>query len=413
MLDATKVAHTPAFVLEYDAFLRNLTLIRGLQEELPCTFLFALKGFGMHRVFKEIATCAQGATASSLNEARLASEFFASVHAYAPVYQPEEFDAIAKLSSHITFNSVDQYARYKDRLQTSLAGLRVNPKYEVVETALYDPCSLGSRLGINPKNLEKLPQGITGLHIHNLCESGAKEMKGTLESVETLYGRFFPQITWLNLGGGHLVTRVGYDLKLFKETVLAFNKKYPHIELIFEPGAAYVWETGVLVSEILDIVEGDGIQTLILDTSFTAHMPDCLEMPYTPRVRGARIVGDEREEVGLEEEKQDDTQKTKEEEKEQENDTKEQKKEESASRTGHRFRLGGSSCLAGDWVGTYLFPTLPKIGDRLVFEDMMHYTMVKTTMFNGIAHPDIGIFRDGAYEVVKQFSYEDYKGRLS
>ncbi|MBI9093439.1 MAG: carboxynorspermidine decarboxylase [Sphaerochaeta sp.] len=378
MLDATIVTHTPAFVLEYEAFQRNLELIRELQQELPCTFLFALKGFGMHRVFAEIATCAQGATASSLNEARLASEFFPSVHAYAPVYQKDEFDAIAKLSSHITFNSVDQYTRYKDRLGSSLAGLRVNPKYEVVETALYDPCSPGSRLGVNPTNLEELPAGITGLHVHNLCESGAREMKGTLAAVENLYGHFFSRLKWLNLGGGHLVTQKGYDLKLFKDTVLSFNRKYPHIELIFEPGAAYVWETGVLVSEILDIVVSDGITTLMLDTSFTAHMPDCLEMPYTPKVRGASIVTDQ-----------------------------------SKANTGPRIRLGGASCLAGDWVGDYQFPSIPKIGDRLVFSDMMHYTMVKTTMFNGIAHPDIGIIRDGSYEVIKHFSYEDYTNRLS
>ncbi len=378
MLDASNVSHTPAFVLEYDAFQRNLALIRELQQELPCTFLFALKGFGMHRVFPEIAASAQGATASSLNEARLASEFFSSVHAYAPVYQREEFDAIAKISSHITFNSVDQYIRYKDRLGSSLAGLRVNPKYEVVETALYDPCSLGSRLGVNPKNLEELPSGITGLHVHNLCESGAEEMKGTLAAIENHYGHFFSKLRWLNLGGGHLVTREGYDLNLFKDTVLSFNKKYPHIELIFEPGAAYVWETGVLVSEILDIVTSDCITTLMLDTSFTAHMPDCLEMPYTPKVRGASIVTTQ-----------------------------------SKSDTSHLIRLGGASCLAGDWVGTYLFSSMPKIGDRLVFSDMMHYTMVKTTMFNGIAHPDIGIIRDSNYEVVKHFSYEDYKNRLS
>jgi carboxynorspermidine decarboxylase len=378
MLDANIVTHTPAFVLEYDAFQRNLELIRELQQELPCTFLFALKGFGMHRVFPEIATCAQGATASSLYEAHLASKFFPTVHAYAPVYQKDEFDAIAKLSSHITFNSVDQYTRYKDRLGSSLAGLRVNPKYEVVETKLYDPCSPGSRLGVNPANLEELPLGITGLHVHNLCESGAAEMKGTLDAVEKQYGRFFSSLTWLNLGGGHLVTREGYDLKLFKDTVLSFNRRYPHIELIFEPGAAYVWDTGVLVSEILDIVTSDGITTLMLDTSFTAHMPDCLEMPYTPKVWGATIVP-----------------------------------EQSGREVGYRVRLGGDSCLAGDWVGTYLFPTLPKIGDRLIFADMMHYTMVKTTMFNGIALPDIGIARDGRYEVVKHFNYEDYTNRLS
>lgn len=380
MLDARIVSHTPAFVLEYEALEKNLALIRDLQKEVPCTFLFALKGFGMHRVFGEIAQAAQGATASSLNEARLASEHFCSVHAYAPVYQKDEFDAIAKLSTHITFNSVAQYTRYRDRTNACLVGLRVNPKYEAVKTALYDPCSPGSRLGINPANLGELPSGITGLHVHNLCESGAKEMKETLQAVEGLYGRFFSSLTWLNLGGGHLVTKKGYDLNLFKQTVLSFKHKYPHIELIFEPGAAYVWETGVLVSEVLDIVSSDGITTLMLDASFTAHMPDCLEMPYTPRVRGARIAGGE---------------------------------EETSADSGHRLRLGGSSCLAGDWVGPYLFPAVPKVGDRLVFSDMMHYTMVKTTMFNGIAHPDIGIVREGNYEVVRQFSYDDYKGRLS
>jgi len=378
MLDTSKIAHTPAFVLEYDAFQRNLTVIRELQQKLPCTFLFALKGFGMHRVFGELATSAQGATASSLNEARLASKYFSTVHAYAPVYHPKEFDAIAKLASHITFNSLDQYQRYKDMLGSSLAGLRVNPHYEVVETALYDPCSPGSRLGINAEHLKVLPPGISGLHVHNLCESGAKEMQGTLAAVEKLYGKFFPSLSWLNLGGGHLVTREGYDLQLFGETVLDFTRRYPHIRLIFEPGAAYVWEAGVLVSEVLDIVTSDGLTTVMLDTSFTAHMPDCLEMPYTPKVRGAEIAG-----------------------------------EPSDDEQGYRLRLGGCSCLAGDWVGPYLFPSMPKVGDRLVFSDMMHYTMVKTTMFNGVAHPDIGIFGDGTYEVVKQFSFEDYASRLS
>lgn len=373
MLDSTRITHTPAFVLEYDAFEKNLALIGGLQQSLGSTFLFALKGFGMHRVFGEISACAKGATASSLNEARLASEYFSHVHAYAPVYQPDEFDAISQLSSHITFNSLGQYELYKNRLGRAKAGLRVNPKLDVVATELYDPCAPGSRLGIQPDALTMLPEGITGLHVHNLCESGAKEMQATLANVEKLYGRFFGNITWLNLGGGHLVTRKGYDLALFSATVQSFRQKYPHIELMFEPGAAYVWQTGVLVSEVLDIVTSDGIDTLMMDTSFTAHMPDCLEMPYTPSVRGAVVCKDG--ESGV--------------------------------------RLGGSSCLAGDWVGEYRFATMPKIGDRLVFEDMMHYTMVKTTMFNGLAHPDIGIWRDGCYEVVKQFSYEDYKNRLS
>jgi carboxynorspermidine decarboxylase len=378
MLELDKVLHTPAFVLEYDAFVRNLAVIEKLQEELPCTFLLALKGFGMHAVFSELAACAKGATASSLNEALLASEYFKEVHAYAPVYQISEFPSFVKLASHITFNSLSEYHRHENQLGGALAGLRINPEYSLVETELYNPCAFGSRLGIPSSLLQTLPAGISGLHAHNLCESGADAMAATLQQIEKLYGHLFPSISWLNLGGGHLVTKKGYDLSLFRKTVLDFHKKYPHIKLFFEPGAAYVWETGVLVSEVLDIVSNNGIKTAMLDTSFAAHMPDCLEMPYTPRLRGASLY--EGGEI---------------------------------PKGKQRIRLGGSSCLAGDWVGEYLLPDNLKVGDRLVFEDMMHYTMVKTTMFNGLSLPDIAIYRNETYEVVKHFSYSDYRNRLS
>ncbi|WP_320127876.1 carboxynorspermidine decarboxylase [uncultured Sphaerochaeta sp.] len=378
MLDVGKVLHTPAFVLEYEAFAHNLEVIAKLQEELPCTFLLALKGFGMHAVFPELAHCAKGATASSLNEALLASEYFKEVHAYAPVYQSGEFSSFVKLASHVTFNSLEEYHRYENQLGGALAGLRINPEYSLVETELYNPCSPGSRLGIPSSLLQTLPEGISGLHAHNLCESGADAMSETLKQIEKLYGHLFSKLSWLNLGGGHLVTRKGYDLSLFRKTVLDFHHTYPHIKLFFEPGAAYVWETGVLVSTVLDMVTNNGITTAMLDTSFAAHMPDCLEMPYTPRLRGASIYSGGEIPAGKQ-----------------------------------RLRLGGASCLAGDWVGEYLLPDTLKVGDRLVFEDMMHYTMVKTTMFNGLNLPDIAIYRNEKYEVIKHFSYSDYRNRLS
>jgi carboxynorspermidine decarboxylase len=373
------VERTPAFVLEYDRFKQNLALIDSLQQRIPARFLLALKGFAMYEVFEEIAKVASGATASSLNEARLAGEYFGEVHAYCPAYNPREFPFIAAIAKHITFNSIAQYERHKTGLGRAKAGLRINPEYSTVETALYNPCIPGSRLGIPASQLQSLPKGISGLHSHNLCESGAEELQGTLGQIERLYGHLLEDIAWLNLGGGHLVTRNGYNQDLLVKTLTDFHERHPHLELILEPGAAFVWETGVLVSEVLDIVENEGVISIMLDTSFAAHMPDCLEMPYTPRVRGMRI----------------------------------RQANEKPANDEQIIQFGGSSCLAGDWVGQYICKNLPQVGDRIVFEDMMHYTMVKTTMFNGIALPDIAIFEDGAYRVVKRFSYENYKYRLS
>ena len=378
MLNTARVKHTPAFVLEYEAFMQNLTVIKRLQQDLPCTFLLALKGFAMHAVFPELAQCAKGVTASSLNEALLGNEFFSEIHAYAPVYQKNEFVQLVKLSSHITFNSLAEYTGHRSQIGSVLAGLRINPEYASVENDLYNPCIPGSRLGISSYELKTLPEGITGLHAHNLCESSAEDMALTLKQIERLYGHLFADITWLNLGGGHLVTQKGYDLELFKNTVLDFHQQYPHIQLFFEPGAAYVWETGVLVSEVLDIVNNAGIITVMLDTSFAAHMPDCLEMPYNPRIREVVLYTGQPIPPNM-----------------------------------MRIRFGGSSCLAGDWVGEYLYPDTLQVGDKIVFEDMMHYTMVKTTTFNGLALPDIGIWKDDSYTIVRHFSYQDYRNRLS
>lgn len=379
MIDSSLVERTPAFVLDHGRLKENLALIGGLQERIPARFLLALKGFAMYEVFDMIANVASGASASSLNEARLAAEHFSEVHAYCPAYNPREFPFIAAIAKHITFNSITQYERYKGALGRARAGLRINPEYSTVETDLYNPCITGSRLGIPAPQLQALPEGISGLHSHNLCENGALELEATLQQIERLYGHLLKDIEWLNLGGGHLVTRKGYDHGLLERTLDDFHGRYPHIELILEPGAAFVWETGVLVSEVLDVVENEGTISIMLDTSFAAHMPDCLEMPYTPRVQGMRI----------------------------------RRPDEKPARDEQVIRFGGSSCLAGDWVGQYICEGLPKAGDRIVFEDMMHYTMVKTTMFNGIALPDIGIWENGIYRVVKRFSYENYKYRLS
>lgn len=378
MVDPHAIEHTPAFVLEYDRFKENLALIESLQRRIPARFLLALKGFAMHAVFDDIAQVATGATASSLYEAQLASEHFSEVHAYCPVYIPHDFPLIQSLAKHITFNSIAQYKQYRPLLSENKAGLRINPEYSTVETDLYNPCVPGTRLGVAATELKKLPEGISGLHVHNLCESGAEELAGTISNIERLFGHLLPDISWLNLGGGHLVTRTGYKLDLLEETLTKFHDAYPHIELILEPGAAFVWETGVLVAGVLDSVTHDGYTTVMLDTSFAAHMPDCLEMPYTPRIRNGRIY----------------------------------KPGENLQQGEKLVRLGGNSCLAGDWVGDYVVPKHFEIGERIVFEDMMHYTMVKTNMFNGIALPDLGIWNN-SYRVQKRFSYENYKDRLS
>ena len=377
-VDPRRLERTPAFVLEHDAFKRNLEVISRLQTQVPARFILALKGFAMHAIFGEIASVVGGATASSLNEALLAAEYFDEVHAYAPAYIPTEFSRMAALSSHVTFNSLGEYHRYSEQLGGKKAGLRINPGYSVVATDLYNPCVPGSRLGIPPEELASLPEGISGLHVHNLCESGAEDSIGTLLRIEQVFGHLLPSISWLNLGGGHLVTRQGYDTELLVDGLRSFHERHPHIELILEPGAAFVWDTGVLVARVLDIVERGHVVSAMLDTSFATHMPDCLEMPYTPRLRGAKIV-----------------------------------EKELTGKDGVVIRLGGASCLAGDWVGDYLFEQMPKVGDFVIFEDMMHYTMVKTTMFNGIALPDLCIWKNGNASVVRRSSYEDYRRRLS
>ena len=375
---------SPSFVLESRLLRQNLELIRSVQEAAGVNIILALKGFAMWKVFPEVAKYLRGATASSLNEARLIfEEMGCKAHTYAVAYTVDEFPEIMRYSSHITFNSVAQYKRFKplvDAFPEKIScGIRVNPEYSTVEVELYNPAAPGSRLGeVDVRLLGGLENGfldgLEGIHFHTLCESSSYDLEKTLEAFETRFGKFLPFVKWVNMGGGHLMTRKGYNTAHLISLLKAFKIRYPHLEVILEPGSAIAWDTGFLLATVLDIHESRGIKTAIMDISFTAHMPDTLEMPYRPRIRGA-------------------------------NDPAEGKP---------AYRIGGVSCLSGDYMYEYSFDKELEIGDRLVFEDMIHYTMVKTTMFNGVRHPDICILReDGNLEIVRRFGYEDYKAKLS
>ncbi len=378
MIDFSKVP-SPCYVMEEDLLRKNLTLIRSVKERAGVNIILAFKAFAMWKAFPIIREYIPYSTASSIYEAQLAYEEMGSkAHTYSPAYTEEDFPLILKYSSHITFNSVNQYNRFKEQVKNYSekisCGLRINPEYSEVETDLYNPCSPQSRLGIPAANLQELPEDIEGLHFHALCESSSYTLEKTLQAVEEKFGKFLSQIKWLNMGGGHLMTRKDYDVEHLISLLKSFKQKYPHLEIILEPGSAFVWQTGPLISDIVDIVDNGGIKTAILNVSFTCHMPDCLEMPYKPVIRGAT---DEIEGKPT-------------------------------------YRMGGNSCLAGDFMGNWSFDKPLKIGDKIIFEDMIHYTMVKTSMFNGIPHPSIGLWTSkGEFELYRKFEYEDYKNRMS
>lgn len=377
MIDYNQIP-SPCYVMDEAAFRRNLALIRSVKERAGVEIIMAFKAFAMWSVFpivREYITCS---TASSLAEARLACEELGSrAHTYAPVYTEREFPAIMQCSSHITFNSLTQFERFYPLTvgHDISCGLRINPECSVVETDLYNPAVPGSRLGVVADRLpNRLPEGIEGLHCHALCESSSYDLERLLAAIEEKFGRYLPHIKWLNLGGGHLMTREGYDTEHLIRLLRAFNARYPHLQLILEPGSAFAWRTGVLVSTVQDVVENGGVRTAMLDVSFACHMPDCLEMPYKPAIVGAtdEVPGKP------------------------------------------TYRMGGNSCLAGDFYGSWSFDRELKPGDRIVFEDMIHYTMVKTTMFNGVSHPSIGLWTlDNRFRLIREFGYEDYKARMS
>ncbi len=376
MIDFSKVP-SPCYVLDEQLLAHNMEVIDRVRKATGVEIIVALKACAMWSIFPTLAKHSDGATASSAAEARLVMEEYGQMaHTYAPTYTDRSFAEILQCSSHITFNSLGQFNRFGAQalLRGISCGLRINPEYSPVETDLYNPCVEGSRLGIRKEELSELPAGIDGLHFHVLCESRPQHLRLALEAVEKHFGHLLPQIKWLNMGGGHLMTHAEYDCDELIAVLNDFRARHPHLRLILEPGSAFTWRTGYLVSTVEDVIRSGGFNTAMLDVSFACHMPDCLEMPYKPAIIGAHDP-------------------------------------EEGER---KWRMGGNSCLAGDFYGDWAFDVEPKIGDRVVFEDMIHYTMVKTTMFNGVEHPSIAIWhKDDKLEVVRKFGYEDYRDRMS
>ena len=373
---------SPCYIVEERLLRRNLCLIKEVATRADVEIILAFKALALWKTFPIFREYIQHTTASSLFEARLAVEEFGSkAHTFSPAYTEEEFPQIASLSSHISFNSLSQYRRfYSEALRQGVScGLRINPEYSEIETELYNPCAPGSRFGVLAEDLPScLPEGIKGFHCHTHCESSSENLERTLQHIEAKFGRWLHQLEWLNLGGGHLMTREGYNIQLLVSLLRSLHERYPNLHIILEPGSAFAWQTGLLLSQVVDIVENRGIKTAILNVSFTCHMPDCLEMPYHPVVRGATWVEDE-----------------------------------GGDANGFRYRLGGNSCLSGDFMGTWKFQHPLSIGDYIVLEDMIHYTTVKTTMFNGISHPSIAMLHeDGRVEVLRSYEYQDYRNRM-
>lgn len=390
----------PTYVLEESLLRRNLSLINKVAQEADVEIILAFKAYALWRTFPIFREYIHATTASSVNEARLAfEEFGAPAHTYSPAYTDSDIDEIARCSSHITFNSLSQYERYTVSLRekgwSGDFGLRINPEYSEVETLLYNPCAPGTRFGVSASLLEQrgLPSDITGFHCHCHCESGSDVFERTLQHIEAKFSKWFPQIKWINFGGGHLMTRADYDVPRLIHLLKDFKSRYPWLHVILEPGSAFAWQTGPLVAQVADIVEDNSIRTAILNVSFTCHMPDCLEMPYMPAVRGATPLNPPQGGSGDSQTAVDST----------------------LSLGGGRgsYRLGGCSCLSGDWMGTWQFDHELQVGENIIFEDMLHYTTVKTNMFNGVSHPDIALLHsDGTLETLRHYTYEDYRNRM-
>ena len=375
---------TPMYIVEENLLSDNLSLIRDVAQRAGVEIIMAFKAFALWKTFPIVREYINSTTASSLSEARLAyEEFGAPAHTFSPAYTDSEIEQIAKCSSHLSFNSLSQYTRMREKAREANAqlsfGLRVNPEYSEISTLLYNPCAPGTRFGVSADKLPStLPSDIEGFHCHCHCESGADVFQRTLVHIEEKFAKWFPQLKWINFGGGHLMTRKDYDVELLVSILNDFHKRYPWLKVILEPGSAFAWQTGPLVAQVIDIVEDKGIKTAILDVSFTCHMPDCLEMPYQPDVRGAESV----------------------------------EMEKASEKNTYRF--GGNSCLSGDFMGSWRFDHELEIGEKLIFEDMIHYTTVKTNMFNGITHPSISMLKtDGKLQKMRVFGYLDYKNRMN
>lgn len=376
---------TPFYIVYEEKLRRNLELISRVKQEAGVNIIMAFKANALWKTFPIIKEYVTDSTASSLNEMHLGNEELGgNVHSYCPAYTPETINEYLNGSFHITFNSVNQFKRFKADLDKHNAtpgnkhvspGLRVNPLCSVIETDIYNPALPGSRFGVTAEQLgDTLPKGIEGLHFHSLCESSSYDLQRVLEAFEQQFGKFLPQVKWVNMGGGHLMTREGYDVQHLIGLLRDFKSRYPWLNVIMEPGSAFTWRTGDLITSVVDVVENQGVKTAIIDASFACHMPDCLEMPYKPAIT-------------------------------------ESVETDPSLPT---YRLGGNSCLSGDYVGDWSFEKPLTTGDRLTLEDMNHYTTVKTTMFNGIQHPSIVLCdKEGDCRYLRRFDYSDYKSRMS
>ncbi|MBS6475702.1 MAG: carboxynorspermidine decarboxylase [Clostridiales bacterium] len=367
---------TPCYVIDEARLEENLRVLRALQEETGCKVLLAQKAFSAFAEYPLIGRYLAGTTASGLYEARLgASEMGGETHIFSPAYKDADFDEIASICGHIVFNSFAQLQKYRSRCQNASIGIRINPECSTQgEHAIYDPCAPGSRLGVTAEQFrEDLLDGVEGLHFHTLCEQNADALAETLDAVEEKFGHVLPRMKWLNMGGGHHITRADYDLPLLKKCIRRMQQKYG-VEIYLEPGEAVALNAGYLITEVLDIVENHGVSTLILDASAACHMPDVLEMPYRPPLKGSGMPGEK----------------------------------------AHTYRLSSYTCLAGDVIGDYSFDKPVSVGDRLCFEDMAIYSMVKNNTFNGIPLPAIAACdASGECRIIKTFGYEDFKNRLS
>lgn len=378
---------TPAFIVYEDRIRRNMRLLKYVSEKAGIKLIMAFKANALWKTFPIIREYFSASTASSQNEMKLSLDYLGNdVHAYCPVYTESMFPEFLKGCSHITFNSMSQFLKYKPQIdaynqenpETRVsAGLRVNPHCSVIETDIYNPCTPGSRFGEKVENIgETLPEGLEGLHFHALCESDSSDLEKVLTAFKAEYGKYLPSLKWLNMGGGHLITRKDYDIELLVRIMKELHSEYPNLEIILEPGSAFTWQTGDLEVSVLDVVEDAGVKTAIIDASFACHMPDCLEMPYKPNILEALP-------------------------------------DNSEVNNDNEYRLGGNSCLSGDYTGTWKFSHPLRPGDRLTLLDMNHYTTVKTNMFNGISHPSIWLVKsDGTKELLREFSYEDYRDRM-
>ena len=376
---------TPFYIVYENRLRRNLELINRVKREAEVNIIMAFKANALWRTFPIIQEYCTASTASSLNEMELALDCLGNeVHSYCPAYTPLTIGRYLEGSTHITFNSLNQWERFKNDVVKHNStngkrhvspGVRVNPQCSVIETDIYNPALPGSRFGVTAEIIgDKLPDGIEGMHFHALCESTSFDLEKVLEAFEAQFGKYLSQVKWVNMGGGHLMTREGYDVEHLISLLKEFKSRYPWLDVILEPGSAFTWRTGDLITSVVDVVENQGVKTAIIDASFACHMPDCLEMPYQPQITESVEV----------------------------------------NTLLPTYRLGGNSCLSGDFIGDWSFEKPLEIGDKLTLEDMNHYTTVKTNMFNGIQHPSIVLCRaDGECEYLRQYTYEDYKSRMS